>query len=713
MKLSYRFSLIAFFTLIMIMVGYMLSISQIRLKVQRASEEHLAVNKRATDAAIESLSQVHRLFVRDYSYWDDMAKAVQAQDKDWISQEFFGPLEIYHADAAWVIDSSGALLFENSGPTSLPLPLSADELKVKSSPTDLSTFYKLVNGQLVAYHIGPILYHTQSELNTKPFGYVIVAATWNQAVLSQLSELLQADVTVLSPEQGANNLTDSQYLVYPFTSAAGQPTANMLIQFRDRAVPLLASLFEQEAARTATLGLVGVIGGLLIFRLVIIKPTHQLIKKLELLSKNSGKKLITAGGSEFSTLSTLIDQYAAQSDRLLDKNAQLRSADHELQELVDELKLSESATRKHLRESLKLAQAVESAADAIIITDKTGVVQYVNPGWQKLNGYASSEVVGKKPSVLKSNRTNRTIYKHLWEHLDKGLPYSSDDVINRRKDGSLYAARISVFPVKENNKVVNYVGIAQDISIQKEREHLKSEFISLASHQLRTPLTSLRWLSELLRKQTTKLLPPEVRDMVKDIELSSVRMIALVNRLLNLSRIETGRLNIHPSHVSLRQLTRQLKSDFEPHFKRKQQRFMVKIQTTASQIYTDHDLLREVLTNLLSNANKYTPVKGTIALRFESKRDYILCTVKDSGVGVPAAEQAHLFERFFRASNALEIDQQGTGLGLYLIKLIVEALGGEISLSSQEGQGTEVCFTLPKKGTRQAGEVGIIASKMN
>lgn len=710
MKLAYRFATIAFFTLLLIFAGFLFSNSQITRKMQAAKEKRHEVNRLSTMAALQSISAQHRLFVRDYSYWDDMATAVQARDLAWISQEFYGPLEIYKASAVWVTDQSGSVLFQTNAGKNVPLPVTAARIPSIASQSELTSFFGYSDGTLVAYHIGPILYHSHEELNTHPYGYVIVAVIWGEPQLQQLQELLQASAQVApGSTMSQSDATSAQQLVEPFLSHDQQVVATLQLEFHDQSLALLGTLFKEQVVQTSVLGFIGVIGCSIFLHLMIVVPTHALIKKLRVVSSEHSRNRSKKKRSEIAILSDLIDDYVDQAEKIKEKNGQLRSADAEIKQTMGRLTRSEGMLRRQLQESLKLAKTVESASDAIIITDKNSIIQYVNPAWEALNGYSKAEAIGQRPSLLKSNRTNSMVYKHLWEHLEEGAPFSSDDVINRRKDGSLYAAHISVFPVREGNHTVNYVGIAQDISVSKEREHLKSEFISLASHQLRTPLTSLRWFSELLRKQKNQD-SLKSKEILKDIEASALRMISLVNRLLNLSRIETGRLTINPSRVNVLSLIKAIRKELDPHLKKKSLRLLVKIQESARTVHTDGELLQEALTNLLSNAMKYTPDKGVIVVKVEKESGYYRFTVADSGIGIPEAEQRRIFERFFRASNAMAVDTQGTGLGLYLVKLIIELLGGEISIKSKEGHGTEISYTLPIKGPQRSGEVSLTPS---
>lgn len=719
MKLRNSFILLALFSLLSVAVGFVVSTRAVEQEIAQANQARYQSNQKTVAAAIESTSKLQKLFVRDYSYWDDMAQAVQDRNIEWISQEFFGPLEIYEADAVWVLDQSGEELYATKSSESTltaqatQLPFAKSNITMYANTTDITTFFKKdsESGALVAYHVGPVLFHSQPEKNTAPLGFIIVAVHWDEELLTQLSTLVNAAVTVADHQPGAST-DSSQNLAHPLTGFENNTVASINFVFGDTSVQLLSQHFQREIKQIGVLGALSILGTLILFQFVILQPINNLIKKLSHIA--GGSQLIDeiSKKSEITILQELIDQYGKQLHKIKLKNEQIKESDSALKALVHSLKISETQAKRELRTSLKLAKAVDAATDAIVITDTEGHIEYVNAAWETLNGYTFKEVEGKKPSLLKSGRTNTTLYTRLWNHITQGLTFSSEEVINKKKDGSLYAAHVSIFPVIENGKVTNYVGMVQDISERKQREHLRSEFVSLASHQLRTPLTSLRWLSEMLRKRARKLLGSTELDILKNIEVSAMRMISLVNRLLNLSRIESGRLNIKAQRTDLVPLIKDIRKTILPLITDKKQKLNLTFDASLPVVSVDRELLHEILINLLSNSAKYTPSGGTIALSVQKTPKTILFTVSDTGIGIPKADQEHIFDRFFRASNAIAVDQQGTGLGLYLVNILVNSLGGEITLESEENKGTKVAFYIPRIGAQKRGEVTVIKSKV-
>lgn len=234
---------------------------------------------------------------------------------------------------------------------------------------------------------------------------------------------------------------------------------------------------------------------------------------------------------------------------------------------------------------------------------------------------------------------------------------------------------------------------------EEQLERAKDEFVSLVSHQLRTPLASIRWFSELALDEKGKLNAAQ-KDALENIQLSTVNMIKLVTTMLNISRIELGRLKIEPQPTNITELIERNIKEVEPLAKEKN----VAIHTELDDIpafSADPLLMSQIVHNLLTNAIRYSrpsDAQVTISARLLSN-DFEL-RVADNGIGIPKAAQKRLFERFYRADNAKQVQKDGTGLGLYLIKIILKQAGGNIAVDSQEGGGTTFIVTLPKGGMR-------------
>lgn len=378
----------------------------------------------------------------------------------------------------------------------------------------------------------------------------------------------------------------------------------------------------------------------------------------------------------------------------------------ELRQTVEYLKLEKEHVLREVRNTQKFQQAVDAATDGIVITTPKPEILYVNPIWQELTGYTADEAVGKNPNILQSKKTPQKVYQEMWSHLTKQQPFTTEEIINTRKDGTEYPAHLSVFPIVQNGETQFYVGIHQDITKRMELDKRKTEFISIASHQLNTPLSGMKWFLELLMLGKGGELNPTQKSYLQNVIDSNANMISLVRSLLNISRIESGRIIVDPKPTSIKELVTHLIGEIRPQAEKRNQKITLNIARNVPLIKIDPKLIQHVYLNLLSNAIKYSPDNSTISLTIRKNRDSIVSCVKDSGYGIPKSEQSKLFEKFFRAENVRRREVDGSGLGLYLVKTVVESSGGEIWVNSEEDKGSEFCFSLPLKGSqKKAGEV--------
>ncbi|HSW65638.1 MAG TPA: ATP-binding protein [Bacillota bacterium] len=357
---------------------------------------------------------------------------------------------------------------------------------------------------------------------------------------------------------------------------------------------------------------------------------------------------------------------------------------------------------------------LQSLGEGLIVVDEKAEIVLINEaalefinlpnqaaaiGRPLLDVYQLYDVNDKEKKPLQHDQRPSYIALHTGASVNEVYAYY-------KADGKKYLMSITANPVVLNDSIIGAITVMRDVTKEKEVDRMKTEFISLASHQLRTPLSAIKWYSEMLVAGDAGQLQADQLDFAKNIADSTERMIALVNALLNISRIESGRIMVDPKPTDLKELVSGIVTDLKAKTEEKTQTLLISVHDELPKINLDPRLIGQVYLNLLTNAIKYTPKGGEIAVFISRKDDYIISQVTDNGYGIPKEQQGRVFEKFFRAANAVKIETDGTGLGLYLIKAVIESSGGKIWFQSEEGKGTTFWFSIPLSGMKaKEGEV--------
>jgi PAS domain S-box-containing protein len=356
--------------------------------------------------------------------------------------------------------------------------------------------------------------------------------------------------------------------------------------------------------------------------------------------------------------------------------------------------------RKDLEAALRterdrLDAILTNVGDSVLVTDAEGMIEYVNPGWERLNGYSADEALGKKPNILKSGVQADEFYEDIWETIVAGHIWSGE-VVNRRKDGSTYEAALTITPVlNENGEIVNFVGLQHDISILKELDRLKSQFVSDVSHELRTPLTNIRLYLDLLRQTEYDQRAERYMDTLSR---ESERLSTLIEDLLSLSRMEADTVPIDTKPVNINELLSALAEDRGRLAAQYGLDLRIECEANLPPALGDERLLSQVFTNLLTNALNYTPKGGNVSLRTQLKSNphgrWVTTAFQDTGYGISPKELPLIFRRFFRGQASKPANVAGTGLGLAICKEIAERHGGKITVESDGIMGHGSTFTV-------------------
>jgi len=375
-----------------------------------------------------------------------------------------------------------------------------------------------------------------------------------------------------------------------------------------------------------------------------------------------------------------------QKEKIVNASAEQKKINVELEILAQTL----NDQKSHVESIL------QSIGDGIIVLSGETIINF-NRASEYITGYKRADVIGKKLTEV------------IEIYYENGKPCKNSKLFLKRSKGSskrilrvetAYGKQITVgillSPVmdQEGKNVIGHVLAIRDVTEEQELDKAKTEFVSIASHQLRTPLTAIKWNTELLAKRSFGNLTKEQAELVGDIETANANLIRLVNDLLSVSRIESGKLIYDPSEVYIDEIIKTVLKASEVSFKQKKIDLKVKLDSKGL-VYIDKLLIQQVIQNLIDNAIKYTPEKGKLTVNLEKTDKKVILSVKDTGMGIPASEQSKLFTKFFRATNAQTSAQGGTGLGLYIASEIIKLAKGKIDLKSEEGTGAEFIVSLP------------------
>jgi len=380
--------------------------------------------------------------------------------------------------------------------------------------------------------------------------------------------------------------------------------------------------------------------------------------------------------------------------------------------MAEKLQTSYQKIENELREREKFKLAVDNSAEQIIITDVNGMVLYANKATEMITGYAREEILGKKVGTLWSSPMPKEYYQNMWRVIKTDKKTFRSQIKNRRKDGEIYDADISISPVLDvtTKEVLFFVGTERDITKEKNIDRAKSEFVSLVSHQLRTPATNMNWFLELLLSGEEGTLNEKQKEYFEEVYHNNQRMVVMINTFLNISRIKLGTFLIKTQPVDISEMVKSALQENEIGIRQKNIIVMEKYPQNPIIVPMDKKLFDIVLQNLISNAVKYTSSDGTLLLEAVMKEkgekiggkameaNSFAIIVSDSGCGIPKNQYDKIFTRFFRADNVKKTDTDGSGLGLYFAKLITEQTGGQIWFESELAKGTVFYVTFPLLG---------------
>ncbi|HTN43428.1 MAG TPA: PAS domain S-box protein [Nitrospiria bacterium] len=361
-----------------------------------------------------------------------------------------------------------------------------------------------------------------------------------------------------------------------------------------------------------------------------------------------------------------------------------------LEERIQERTLElEDVLHQVNREKEKTDRIIHEIADGVIVTDRDGKILLINPAARMLLGSQ-----GHAPT------TDRPGSPHLPE-LSEVLANSAESVTKEIEvnDPALVSPRVlkaAAVPLKnERGDLLGKVAVLHDITSFKEVDRLKSDFVSQVSHELRTPLTSIKGYIDNLKDGIAGALTEKQLEYLSRMSRNAEHLAALIGDLLDVSRIESGKMTLRLTPLPLRDLIEEAVKNLRSVAEEKRLEVAVSPFEGESRVRGDRDQLEQVVAHLLVNAIKYTPPGGRITIALRRNEKFILTSIRDTGIGIPREKQSRIFERFYRVGPESFSIGNGTGLGLYIAKHIIEMHGGQIGVASEVGNGSEFSFTLP------------------
>jgi two-component system sensor histidine kinase VicK len=364
----------------------------------------------------------------------------------------------------------------------------------------------------------------------------------------------------------------------------------------------------------------------------------------------------------------------------------------ELSTNIQEQKSLLAALQLAEERSAMLAAIVDSSDDAIISKNLNGVVTSWNLSAQRIFGYSAEEMIGE--SIMKLIPKDRAEEEpKILSVLKSGQRVDHFETQRVTKQGRLIDVSLTISPVKNTTgKIIGLSKIARDITDKKLEEQRKNDFIAIASHELKTPLTSVRSYIQLALAKARNSSDAFTENILSRAEVQTTRMVAMIHDFLDLSRLEDGKMSLNLSRFTLVQLM----DDLMAEAKILAPGHIITYQgCTNLEIYADREKISQVLSNLLSNAVKYSLAGTFVRIDCTREQNNVSINFTDQGVGIDLLDQPRLFERFYRVKNEQLKNVSGFGIGLHLVSEILKLHGSEIRVKSQPGKGSTFYFILP------------------
>ncbi|MFA5169416.1 MAG: ATP-binding protein [Candidatus Paceibacterota bacterium] len=361
--------------------------------------------------------------------------------------------------------------------------------------------------------------------------------------------------------------------------------------------------------------------------------------------------------------------------------------------LLNILEDTEESRKEAVNERNKTMAIIENLTDGILLLNRNYEVEIISPPVVDFLRREKEEVIGKNAFEFFSGEDFKPFRDYLVDEEKKKIKnlFRQEISIGDRLD-----LEVTTVFLKTEAEERGVLIIFHDVTRDKLVERMKTEFVSISAHQLRTPLSAIKWTLRMVLDGDTGALNSEQKDLLEKTYVSNERMIALINDLLNVSRIEEGRFLYKQEPGQLEEVVKIVVDSSQELLKMKKISLSMDFpQEKLPLINIDKEKMELAIQNLLENAAKYTPEGGSIHISIEKHEAEVVFKIKDTGVGIPESEHERIFTKFFRGDNVIKMETEGSGLGLYTTRNIIDAHRGKIWFESKEGKGTTFYFSLP------------------
>jgi PAS domain S-box-containing protein len=387
-----------------------------------------------------------------------------------------------------------------------------------------------------------------------------------------------------------------------------------------------------------------------------------------------------------------------------EKTEEIEKRTKELEEtrraLINMLEDVEEARLGAEEERSKTQAIITNFVDGLLVFNKENILTLINPKAEDFFKTKGEKIIGRPITELAKLPNLKPLIKLLSQQpfkteIEAGIKEIFREELEVREN---FILEISTFPILREKEKLGTSVISHDISREKLIERMKTEFVSLAAHQLRTPLSAIKWTLRMVLDGDLGQITQEQRDFLQKTYQSNERMISLINDLLNVTRIEEGRYLFKPVLTGIEEIIQPIIKSYREEMKRKKIKLLFQIpKAKLPKLEIDKEKIGLAIENLIDNALRYTLAGGQVTVALKCDKKEIELSVKDSGVGIPKDQQDRIFTKFFRGANVIRMETEGSGLGLFITKNIIEAHGGKIWFESKEEKGSTFYFTLPVK----------------